>query len=226
MESIKTKELENVEHIREVELIINNVMKNKKIRNILINLNEFDNYTFTHSINVGILSVLIGNKLKLNKLELYNLGVAALLHDVGKMFIGNDIINKPSKLTNEEFEIIKKHPKLGCCYLEKYIDLDKSSYIGILEHHEKYDGTGYPSKLAGNEISLFGRIISIADVYDALISERPYRQKIEHSEVIKFTKSNANKHFDPKIVEVFVKNNFLIYGEYNLNLNINNNLIY
>lgn len=188
-----------------IESILDEIITNKHLMINMIDLKSFDDYTFSHSLNVAILSVIIGIQYGLNKKELENLALSALLHDIGKVFIGNEIINKPSKLTSEEFEKIKNHPKLGYDYLKKYYNLNTSILIGALDHHEKFNGTGYPNSYKGEDISLYGRIIAIADVYDALTSERPYRKGMFPSEAIEFIMSNSGEHFDPELVKIFLK---------------------
>lgn len=199
----KNKALDKI--IINMESILDEIMTNKNLMINMLDLKSFDDYTFAHSLNVSILSIIIGIEYGLSKKELENLALGALLHDIGKVFIGNEIINKPSKLTKEEFEKIKNHPKLGYDYLSKFYSLNTSVLIGALDHHEKFDGTGYPSSYKGEEISLFGRIIAIADVYDALTSERPYRKGMFPSEAIEFIMSNSGVHFDPDLVKIFLK---------------------
>ena len=131
------------------------------------------------------------------------------LHDVGKIAISDLILNKPGKLTAEEFEIMKTHVTVGVDAIEKIINithehafLKHSLYIAGT-HHEKWDGSGYPMKLKGKNIPLEGRIMAIADVYDALVSERPYKEPITHEEAGKIIIENSGAHFDPALVEIF-----------------------
>ncbi|MDR0303817.1 MAG: response regulator [Chitinispirillales bacterium] len=135
---------------------------------------------------------------------------SAQLHDVGKISISDIILNKPGKLTNEEFEIIKSH----CAEGKRIIDMiiNKTEDDGFLfharqfayTHHEKWNGTGYPEKLSGENIPLEGRIMAIADVYDALVSERPYKKAFAHEEAVEIINKDSGTHFDPKIVEAFL----------------------
>jgi len=135
---------------------------------------------------------------------------SAQLHDVGKISISDLILNKPDKLTNEEFEIIKRH----CVEGKRIIDMitSKTEDDGFLfharqfayTHHEKWNGTGYPEKLNGYDIPLEGRIMAIADVYDALVSERPYKKAFTHEEAVEIIKKDSGTHFDPKIAEAFL----------------------
>lgn len=189
----------------QVENIVDEIINNKNLMINMIDLKTFDEYTFAHSVNVAVLSIVIGLGLNMKRESLYRLGLGALLHDMGKVFVGTDIVNKPSKLTEEEFEKMKEHSKLGYDYLKKEFDLFPSSYRGVIDHHEKFDGTGYPSNLKGDKISLNGRIIAIADVYDALTSNRPYRKGMLPSEAIEYIMSTTGQHFDPEITKVFLK---------------------
>lgn len=134
-----------------------------------------DEYTFKHSVDVGILSLMIGQSYGLKGEDLHQLGIAGLLHDIGKTKIPLSILNKPGKLTDEEFAIIKKHPVYGFDIVKSHNCFSPQILDGILHHHEKINGHGYPDGLCGDEISLFARIISVADIYDALITKRPYK---------------------------------------------------
>ena len=134
---------------------------------------------------------------------------SAQLHDIGKVGIPDDILKKPGKLTNEEFEIIKEHPSIGEKALKGAMEMtsakDFLSYAAVvaISHHEKWDGTGYPYGLKENEIPLIGRMMAIADVYDALVSERPYKKALSHETAVKIILEESGKHFDPMLVEIF-----------------------
>lgn len=205
----KSNQLKREENIKNslhlVEEMIENILENKNLMINMIDMKIFDDYTYYHSVNVATLSLVVGAAMNLNKNELYELGLGALLHDIGKVFIPKNILNKPSKLTDEEFEIMKTHSEKGYKYLKQYYMIPLKSYVGALQHHEKYDGTGYPDKKEGDKISLFGRIIAIADVYDALTSNRPYRKSLLPSEAIEYIMGNNGIMFDPKLVKIFTK---------------------
>jgi len=170
----------------------------------MVDLKVFDDYTYYHSVNVAVLSIVLGTALGLDKTELCNLGFGALLHDIGKVFIDKNILNKRGPLTDDEFTLMKKHPSLGYDYLIKEFGGSLSSQLGILDHHEKFRGDGYPNNIKGEDISLFGRIISIADVYDALVSDRPYRKALIPSEAIEYIMGATYTFFDPELVKVFI----------------------
>jgi putative two-component system response regulator len=135
--------------------------------------------------------------------------LSAQLHDVGKIMVPDVILNKPGKLTPEEFELIKRHPIWGADIIEmigrktREKDFLLNARIFALYHHEKWNGTGYPSRLSGKEIPLLGRLMAIADVYDALVSKRPYKQPLEHEQARKIILEGSGAHFDPLLVDVF-----------------------
>ncbi len=196
-------------HIRSVKSlardIVDEILSNRQTMINIIDLRNYDDYTYNHSLNVTVLSVVLATELKMNRDTIYELAVGALVHDTGKMFIHKDILNKPGKLTPDEFAQIKKHSELGFKYLCDNLDIPGSSKIAALQHHEQYDGNGYPSGLAGNAIHLFGRIISVADVYDALSSDRPYRKAMLPSDAVEYIMSGYGTMFDPAIVTALTK---------------------
>lgn len=185
--------------------IVNSILESRDTLVNIMDLKSFDDYTFYHCVNVCVLSVVIGKALNFNKNKLYNLGISAILHDIGKTFVPKDILNKKDKLTAEEFDIIKTHSSWGYSYVKENFQILSSAYIGILHHHEKYDGTGYPMGVKADKISLFGRIISVADVYDAFVSDRPYRKALPPFEAVEYIMGNCGTAFDPEIVKVFLQ---------------------
>jgi HD-GYP domain-containing protein (c-di-GMP phosphodiesterase class II) len=189
-----------------VDKIIDELLLN---RDVLVNLSDIkttDDYTFAHSVNVCILSLMAGAKLGLNQLRLKDLGVGALLHDIGKVSIPEEIIKKPGKLTDEEYEIIKQHTVLGHNALKADMDIRISSAHIALAHHERYDGSGYPFGLKGENIHQFARIVAIADVYDALTSDRVYHEKMKAHEAVELLTTVGMNQFDREILQVFIKN--------------------
>jgi putative nucleotidyltransferase with HDIG domain len=177
-------------------------------RNLLINLvdiKSMDNYTYQHSVNVAVLSLILGLQLNLNRYDLYELCVGALLHDIGKMLIPKELILKPGKLTDEEFNTIKNHALMGYDYLKGIPEISSHARVIALQHHEKYDGNGYPEKRAASEITLLARIVSIADVYDALTSDRPYRRAMSPNDALEYIMGIGSTQFDFKLVKAFAK---------------------
>ncbi|MBU1107897.1 MAG: HD-GYP domain-containing protein [Candidatus Riflebacteria bacterium] len=171
----------------------------------LMDIKSFDDYTFTHNINVATISLLIGLALELKHDEMDDLGMGALLHDVGKLKIPLGILNKDGKLTDQEFMEMKSHPTYGYDILSKSKGIPERARIVALQHHEKFQGGGYPRRLKGNEIGLFGRICAVADVYDALTTDRPYRVAMTPYEAMKILTSGMDNHFDPKVLGAFIR---------------------
>ncbi|WP_313134437.1 HD-GYP domain-containing protein [Anaerocolumna sp.] len=185
--------------------IVESVIENN---DVVINLNRLcghHQYTFIHSVNVGILSTCIGAKMKFNRRELIELGTSGMLHDVGKKYVPLDILDKKGKLTKEEFDVILKHPEKGYDMLSSYYDLSSTTRVGVLQHHERFDGSGYPRGLKGEEISSFGRILAVADTYDAMTSDRSYRKAFGASEVLEYLLGTGNVGYDYNIVNHFTK---------------------
>lgn len=174
------------------------------IESLVSAIDAKDPYTHGHSKRVSNISLLIAEELNFSKDFLEKVRLAGLLHDIGKIGIEDNILLKKNKLTDKEYEIIKKHPTIGRKILEP-IELLKDVIPGIEEHHERYDGSGYPKGLKGDNISLLGRIIAIADVFDALTSKRPYRDSCSIDEAIKEINDFSGKHFDPNLVKIFNK---------------------
>lgn len=184
--------------------IIDELISNTDIISNMVDLKIYDDYTYFHSVNVAILALIVGNSLKLHKDMLIQLGMAAILHDIGKKFTPIEILSKPGKLTEEEFNIIKEHPYNGYQFIKhSFPMISATTYVGILQHHERYDGSGYPSGTKGENISLFGRILAVCDVYDALVSNRPYHRAHLPSEALEFIQGGSGSMFDPAIVLAF-----------------------
>ena len=141
--------------------------------------------------------------MKLSDDEIKNLYIGALLHDIGKIGISEAIINKPDRLTNEEFQEIKTHPSRGAMIIEPAKFLKEKVPL-IKYHHERFDGKGYPEGLKGEEIPFGGRILAVSDVFDAITSKRHYRDKMPIQNVIDILKDGKNKHFDGKLVDAFL----------------------
>ena len=187
------------------EEMVDELISNRNLMVNMVDIKSFDNYTFYHYVNVAVLSIIMGISLNLNKNELYKLGMGALLHDIGKVFINQDLLNKEEELTEAEFEIMKSHSINGYRYIKSNFDVPVTSYIAVLDHHERYDGTGYPNKKVGENISLFGRIIAIADVYDALTSDRPYKKSTLPADAIEYIMGGPGTHFDFDFENIFIK---------------------
>ncbi len=160
-------------------------------------------WTAGHSERVTELSIKIAEIMGLEEMEVESLRRGAYLHDIGKIGIPLSILDKPGRLNDEEYEIIKEHPEIGARILEP-IEAYADVLTMIAQHHEKYDGSGYPRGLAGDEISLGGRIMAVADVYDAVVSDRPYRHGWIEEKAVDMIKKNSGSHFDPEVVDAFL----------------------
>ena len=174
------------------------------IKSIAAALDARDAYTHGHSRRVAEFSIGIGKELGLSEGELEFLELSATIHDIGKIGIGESVLNKPGKLTDEEFLIIKSHVVKGSKILEPMSRL-RALMPGVRHHHEKYDGTGYPDGLKGDEIHLVARIISIADTYDAMTTSRVYRKGLPKEVAFKEIEKGAGTQFDPKLALAFVE---------------------
>jgi len=187
-----------------VEDIVNEIILNKNATYTMTDLKLFDDYTYYHSVNVTVISVIVGVSLGLSRNSLYKLGLGALMHDIGKIFVPKEILWKNGKLTEEEFGIIKEHSLNGYEYLKSMPEITDESNMAVLTHHEKFNGRGYPYGTCGTNIPLFGRILAVADVFDALTSDRPYRKAVLPSEAVEYVIGDSGHHFDPQIVDAFL----------------------
>jgi putative nucleotidyltransferase with HDIG domain len=170
----------------------------------LLKIAVHEYYTYTHSVNVAAVGTLFGRNIGLENDDLKNLCSGILMHDIGKTRISTDILNKNGKLTKEEFEKIKKHPELGMEVLKEAGCTLKHEYIVTLQHHENYDGTGYPYGLKKHEIHICGKIARIIDVYDALTSKRPYSDAIRPFKALIEMKEKMLNCFDKQLFIDFV----------------------
>ncbi|HEX2946414.1 MAG TPA: HD-GYP domain-containing protein [Clostridia bacterium] len=196
----------DVEEVKKtVNKILDELLGNDDILYNLSEIKSVDDYTFEHSVNVCILSLITGIGLEFDISRLRELGTGAMLHDIGKLCIPKEILKKPSQLTVEEFEEIKKHTILGYELLKKSGKVNLASAYIAFGHHERYDGSGYPLQLKNENIHMYARIAAVADVYDALTSDRVYRKKLKPNEVFEYITSLGVHHFDPRIIESFVK---------------------
>ncbi len=166
-----------------------------------------DNYTALHSNSVRDIAYKLAKAMGLSAREIFDISIAASLHDIGKVSIPDAIINKPGKLTDEEFKIIKKHSVSSYDMLNELSSFDNIKDI-VRHHHERFDGKGYPDKLAGDQISFGGRVIAIADTYDAITSTRSYRKALTHEYALEEIARGAGTQFDPDIVKIFLTMDF------------------
>lgn len=177
----------------------------KTIKSISCALDAKDPYTHGHSLRVTLYSLILASKLGLTDSALEEIETAGLLHDIGKIGIPQSILCKTSKLTDEEFEIMKDHTGQGAKMIQNVKKL-RAVASWLKSHHERWDGRGYPCGLKGTEIPLFARVIALADTYDAMTSTRPYRKALPHEIAIQEIKRCAGMQFDPELAEIFVAN--------------------
>lgn len=166
-------------------------------------LRSYDNYTYMHSINVALLSYAIGTIMKLEGEKLRRLVLGALLHDIGKLTIPVSIINKPTALSDEEYYLVKTHPSRGFQRSSDFF-LPRSVLATILEHHERWDGSGYPKGISQEQIHPYAQIVAVADVFDALIADRPYRPGFPPYHAIEMVLKGSERDFNPEVIHAFL----------------------
>ena len=169
--------------------------------NQLLDLKDLN--TGVHSTRLAEWALHVAGELGLERESLADMEVAALLHDIGKIGVSDAILNKPAKLTVEEYEVMKKHPEFGWAVLRQVPGMERASLM-ILHHHENFDGTGYPGGLKGEEIPMGSRIVSVIDAFDAMVSTRPYRQGMPIEEAVRRLVQGSGTQFDPRVVNSFL----------------------
>ncbi len=185
--------------------MVGSIFKNRDALTSLARLKSFDDYTFTHSVNVCILSIAIGRHMGLDESPLHDLGVGAVLHDIGKMLVPESILKKPGALSEAEFAEIKKHPCFGAEILDKTRGIKDESRCISLHHHERFDGSGYAQRLSGEDIHIYARIAAVADTYDAMTSNRVYQKGMPPEEALKKMYTMRGAHFEPELVERLIR---------------------
>jgi len=186
-----------------VDDMADEIFSNKDILVNYFDIRTYDDYTFNHSVNVTILSILAGITLKYNRVQLRELAIGALLHDIGKVHLDKKILNKKGKLTAEEYKHIQQHSLYGFNTLRSYYEIPILSSIIAYQHHERLDGSGYPQCLKGEEIHEYSRVVMVADVFDALTSNRPYRKAYSVPHAIDIVKKLYPSLDDRSITAVF-----------------------
>ena len=181
------------------------ILRNENALLGLSRLRVMDKYTFEHSVSISILMMSFAKSLGFSKQIIHEVGIGGLLHDIGKTLTPNEILNKPGKLTEQEFMIMKKHVVDGSKILQKTQGLSQIAFNVAAQHHERYDGSGYPLGLQGDQISLYGQMAAVVDVYDALTADRCYHKGKEPSEVLKLLLKWAGGHFKPELVQKFIQ---------------------
>ncbi|MEA1960426.1 MAG: HD-GYP domain-containing protein [Bacillota bacterium] len=198
---INTAQIKNT-----VNTLVDDIMSSRDVLIGLAEINAFDDITFQHSVNVCVLALIIGLTLSYNEMQLQELGVGALLHDIGKTDIDHSILNKKGKLNDEEFTIMRNHPSYGFETLRHYSDISLLSAHIAFQHHERWDGKGYPRKLSLNDIHEYARVVAVADVYDALMSDRPYHEPFTFEQANEILKNMSGTHLQPRMVDALIAN--------------------
>lgn len=205
-EGLTTVRDRDVEGCKKVaKQIVAQVMNTKSISLDLKDLRSFDGYTYAHSVSVAVLSCIIGFGLEMSEEALEQLAVAGLLHDLGKQLIPPEILNKPERLTNEEYEIMKTHAALSYKIIKDRSDISEEVKTAVLHHHENVDGSGYPEGIDGEHMTIYTKILHVADVYDALVSKRPYKNPYSPYEACEYMMGGGGIMFDAKVVESLVR---------------------
>ncbi|WP_079710919.1 HD-GYP domain-containing protein [Paraliobacillus ryukyuensis] len=193
-----------------VDSMIGQVTGNDEILTVMSDILIADDYVFAHSINVTLYAIALATELKLPAKQIRQLGLGAMLHDVGKMFIPDEILNKTGKLTDAEFDIMKSHTETGFNFLRQSTSFPLLIAHCAYQHHERLDGSGYPRGISLEEIHPFGKILAIADVFDAVTSNRVYRDAMLPQEGLEVLYAGSGKLFDRELVRTF-KNAIAIY---------------
>ena len=183
-----------------VERLIANILDSDKIVASLCDVRSIDEYTFSHSVNVSVISIVTGIGAGFKEDTHKDLGIGALLHDLGKVKVDDAILRKPGSLTSIEYDEVKRHTLYGYEILKNSGNISQDACDIALSHHERLDGSGYPRKLRNNDILTFARIVAIADVYDALTTDKVYRRKMMPHDVLDYMLSLGGKHFDKNLL--------------------------
>ena len=185
--------------------LVDEIVTSKNNLIAITDIRLHDDYTYGHSVNVAIIAVKMGLLMDYNQLKLADLAVGSLFHDIGMTKIPMEFLNKKRDLTEEEMKVIRTHPETGYAFLRQNQEVSTVSAHVALQHHERYDGSGYPKGIAGDAIHEFARIVAVADVFDSLTTERIYRRAKTIPEALIIIEGKKGTDFDPQIVETFMK---------------------
>lgn len=202
--------------LKAITQIVERILESEDVLIHLVKIRNTDDYLFNHSVNVSVLSIVVGISMGLNREQLITLGMGAILHDIGKLMVPLHILNKPDDLTASEFDEVKKHTLWGFNIAKELKYVNEEIADVILNHHERVDGLGYPYGRKKKDISLYAKIVSVADVFDAITSDRVYRDRIDPYSAVEFIISDTEKSFDEEVVRIFLK----IVGYYPIGLNV------
>ena len=189
--------IENIAHS-----IIDDIEGNSNLMIDLYSLKSHDDYTFQHSVNVCVLAIVLGIKAGLNGIELRELATAAMLHDIGKMHVPFEILSKDSDLTDEEYEIVKRHTNEGFSFLLNEANVSPKIAIVAYQHHERNDGSGYPEGIDGDNMHMYSKIVALIDSYDALTSDRVYRKRYNNDAALRIIYKESKGKYEPKLLNL------------------------
>ncbi|MCK5111300.1 MAG: HD-GYP domain-containing protein [Arcobacteraceae bacterium] len=198
----------NTQKIKQADIVVsdtvNLILDDPKAVKAMLKVTSHDYYTYTHSVNVSTYALGFGSYLKFNKEQLHMLGMAGIMHDVGKRKIPGEIINKDGKLTDDEFKIIQKHPSYGVEILKELGETNQVLLDIVEQHHEKIDGSGYPHALKGKDIHPYAQIMSIADIFDALTTKRSYKGALKSFEAFNIMHNHMKQSLNNKLLKKFM----------------------
>ncbi len=197
------KYLESLKQVS--EFIIQDILACRDLMINLVDIKNIDNYTYEHSLNVAILSIILGVELKLDKHHLYSHIIDAILHDIGKALLPHEIVQKKTALNKEEEELLKSHVEKGYQYLKDFFTIDANARVIAYQHHEHYDGTGYPKGTSENHINKLARIVAITNTYDELTSDTARSRAVPPNEAIEYLMGCAGSKFDFEMINIFVR---------------------
>lgn len=203
---IESRKVPLLEIRNEVIPSIQDISNNENLFELFEAIKAKDDYTYQHNIGVGVLSTLIGRWMNLSESELSILSLGAVLHDIGKVKIPKEILNKPGKLTKEEFDLMKKHTIFGYEMLKETTGLNQRIAFIALQHHERDDGKGYPLGLVKGKIDMLSSIVAVADIFHAMSSKRPYHDPIPFYEIVNQMRQEKFGQLNPHIVSIFLEN--------------------
>lgn len=186
--------------------MISRAQENRNMVDTVMQIRSIDEYTYYHCMNVSMLSMMIARWMNLDEPMVKKCAEAGLLHDVGKAMVPIEIINKPGKLTDSEFEEMKRHSEYGYLIVSENQSIDRDVALAVLTHHEKEDGSGYPMGLTGNQLNLYSKIITVADIFDAMTANRSYKSKDTPFKVFELMQHGSFGVLDPIVLNVFLDN--------------------
>lgn len=187
------------------EMIIEEIASNHQLMINMVDIKNLDNYTYEHSLNVAVMSLVVGIEMKMNHKDLSQLFLGALLHDVGKSMLPKELVTKKDPYTEDDVAIMRAHPTLGYEYLKENYAFQNACKMAVLQHHERYDGTGYPRGIKGDLIHKFAKIIAVSDAYDAMTSDTYQSRAVPPNEALEYIMGSSGSHFDHEIATVFTR---------------------